>query len=120
MSKIGVADVLRAGAILATIVMIAAFFSGCVTEQLDSEGHVIRKRQADHEFHGEMGDFLRSQRLTVTTGFCPTRSIPVRTSHSDVATSQDQIQIPELVPEIFSRNRFLIRRANFVRRQKRT
>lgn len=54
-SKIGIADVLRAGAILATILMIATFFSGCVTEQLDSEGHVIRNRQADHEFDGKMG-----------------------------------------------------------------
>jgi hypothetical protein len=54
-SKIGIANVLRAGAILATILMIATFFSGCVTEQLDSEGHVIRNRQADHEFDGEMG-----------------------------------------------------------------
>jgi hypothetical protein len=54
-SKIGIADVLRAGAMLATILMIATFFSGCVTEQLDSEGHVIRNRQADQEFDGEMG-----------------------------------------------------------------
>ena len=54
-SKIGIADVLRAGAILATILMIATFFSGCVTEQLDSEGHVIRERQANYEFDGEMG-----------------------------------------------------------------
>jgi hypothetical protein len=46
-SKIGITEVLRAGAILATILMIATFFSGCVTEQLDSEGHVIRKSQAD-------------------------------------------------------------------------
>jgi len=54
-SKIGIADVLRAGAILATILMIATFFSGCVTEQLDSEGHVIRERQANHEFDGQTG-----------------------------------------------------------------
>ena len=54
-SKIGSADVLRAGAILATILLIATFFSGCVTEQLDSEGHVIRERQADHKLDGEMG-----------------------------------------------------------------
>jgi hypothetical protein len=51
----GIANVLRVGAILATILMIATFFSGCVTEQLDSEGHVIRERQADHELDGEMG-----------------------------------------------------------------
>jgi hypothetical protein len=54
-SKIGIADVLRAGALLATILMIATFFCGCVTEQLDSEGHVIRERQANHEFDGEIG-----------------------------------------------------------------
>jgi hypothetical protein len=53
--KIGIADVLRAGAILAIILMIATFFSGCVTEQLDSEGRVIRDRQANHEFDGETG-----------------------------------------------------------------
>ena len=52
MNKIGIADVLRAGAILATILMIATFFSGCVTERIDSEGRVIRKRQADHDRSG--------------------------------------------------------------------
>lgn len=52
-----IADVLRASAILATVFMIVTFFAGCVTEQLDSEGHVIRKRQADHEFHGEAGAY---------------------------------------------------------------
>jgi hypothetical protein len=52
MNNIGIADVLRAGAILATILMIAAFFSGCVTERIDSEGRVIRKRQPDHASSG--------------------------------------------------------------------
>ena len=54
-SRIGIADVLRPGAILATILLVATFFSGCVTEQLDSEGRVIRDRQADHEFGRQMG-----------------------------------------------------------------
>ena len=49
------ANLLRASAILVTALMVVTFFAGCVTEQLDSEGHVIRKRQADQEFQGEAG-----------------------------------------------------------------
>lgn len=52
-SQIDIADLLRIFAILVTIVMAIAFFAGCVTEQLDSDG-VYRKRDANREIHGGM------------------------------------------------------------------
>lgn len=49
-----IADMLRAFALVVTIMMTLIFFAGCVTEEVDSEG-VIRKRETNREIHGEVG-----------------------------------------------------------------
>ena len=43
--KIDIVDGLRAGALVLLIVMAITFFTGCVTEKIDSEGNVIRKKR---------------------------------------------------------------------------
>ncbi len=55
--KIDIADVLRAGSVLAVILMVIAFFAGCETtrnEQADSNS-MIQKTESGQEVHGEVG-----------------------------------------------------------------
>ncbi len=43
--RVDVVDGLRAGALVLLIVMAITFFAGCVTERLDNEGNVIKKKK---------------------------------------------------------------------------
>jgi hypothetical protein len=51
--RVDVVDGLRAGALLLLILMAITFFAGCVTENIDSEGNVIRKRKVNHQPQGQ-------------------------------------------------------------------
>lgn len=51
--RVDIVDGLRAGALVLLIVMAITFFAGCVTERIDSEGNVIRKRKPSPESHRE-------------------------------------------------------------------
>ena len=54
-SKIDIADLLRASALLLTILMLIAFFSACANREEADSNSVIRKSEGDHEIRGEVG-----------------------------------------------------------------
>jgi hypothetical protein len=56
-SKIDIADVLRASALLLLILMTITFFSGCETskEQADSSSVIQKGPSSGQEVHGEVG-----------------------------------------------------------------
>lgn len=43
--KVDIADGLRAGALVALIVMAITFFAGCITEEIGPDGSAIRKQK---------------------------------------------------------------------------
>jgi hypothetical protein len=52
---IGVADMLRASALLLVILMAITFFAGCATRDDVDSNSMIRKQDNDHQIHGEAG-----------------------------------------------------------------
>jgi hypothetical protein len=50
--RVDIVDGLRAGALVLLIVMAITFFAGCVTERLDNEGNVIKKRKVERQSQG--------------------------------------------------------------------
>ena len=50
--RVDIVDGLRAGALVLLIVMAITFFAGCVTERLDNEGNVIKKKKPVHTSEG--------------------------------------------------------------------
>jgi hypothetical protein len=54
-TRIDIADALRASALLLVILMAITFFAGCATHSDVDSNSVIRKREPDNQIHGEAG-----------------------------------------------------------------